>query len=252
MRIIDSHIHLGNNRETKFFDLAELERDLDEAGADGAVVMAFPEDIYRIADSPESRERANAYVRDAKLPGKTLYPAFFIWNDFFLPDDLERYCAIKWHRHSNEPTYDYDDPRCKNACREIARLGLPVILEEEFSNTDRFIEGNPDINVIIPHMGMLNGGCKQMDRFFDNPRVFFDTSVAAAEDIRRVLDAVGPERVLFGSDVSGTPEPFFNFTRVEREKIESMNLSEEELSLIFAGMFSRTDHKKKHDGQVKK
>ena len=239
MRIIDSHIHLGNNRGTKFFDLAELGLNLDEANADGALAMAFPEDIYRIADSPESRERANAYVRQATLPSKTIYAAFFIWNDFLLPDDLERYAAIKWHRHAYEPRYDYDDPRCKEACQKIASLALPVILEEEFANTKLFAEQNPDINVIIPHMGMLNGGCKQMDCFFDNPRVFFDTAVAVAEDIRRIVDAVGPERILFGSDVSGTPEPFFNFTRVEREKIESMDLSEDELLLIFAGNVER-------------
>ena len=45
MRIIDNHIHCGNNVHKKF-DLDDVKQDLSEAGADGAVIFAFPEDMY--------------------------------------------------------------------------------------------------------------------------------------------------------------------------------------------------------------
>ena len=239
MRIIDAHIHLGNNPETKFFDLPQLETRLDEAGAVGAVLFTFPEDMYRIVDLPEHRARANRHVLEATLPGKTIYPFYYVWNDFALSDDLSRYSGIKWHRHWDEPRYDYDDPRCSAVLRRIADLGLPVTIEEEFEPTRRFIADNPDVTVIIPHMGNLNGGTDRMTPFFDNERVYFDTSTAAPENIRFVLDRVGPRRVIFGSDVSGTSEPFFNFPKVERDKIESMNLPDAHLELIFAANVDR-------------
>jgi len=239
MRIIDAHVHLGDKPETKFFDLADLDANLDKAGAAGAVVFAFPEDMYRKADSPAHRAEANRYVLDAALPGKTIYPFYYVWNDYALPEDLARYSGIKWHRHWDEPRYDYDDPRCHDVLRRIADLGLPVTLEEEFEPTRRFIADNPDVTVIIPHMGNLNGGADKMTPFFDIARVCFDTSTAAPEDIRFVLDRVGPARVIFGSDVSGASEPFFNFPKVERDKIESMNLPDPHLDLIFAANIGR-------------
>ena len=77
MRIIDAHIHLGNRRETKYYSIEELRRDLREAGAQGAVVFAFPEDIYRVVDTVESRVRANKYVLEMAKATKDfdLYPS---------------------------------------------------------------------------------------------------------------------------------------------------------------------------------
>ena len=239
MRIIDAHVHLGDKRETKLFDLAELEESLNEGDASGAVVFAFPEDMYRIADTAERRAEANRCVLEARLPGKTIYPFYYVWNDYALPEDLSAYAGIKWHRHWDEPRYDYDDERCRKVLGMIAELGLPVTLEEEFEPTRRFISENPEIRVIIPHTGHLNGGTERMTAFFDNEQVYFDTSVRPVEDIAYVLEKVGAERVIFGSDVSGTPEPFFNFTKVERVKIEAMGLSEREAEMIFSENIER-------------
>ena len=58
MRFIDSHVHLGCNRNIKYYGEKELWRDLKEAGAQGAVIFAFPEDMYRIADTRGSRIEA--------------------------------------------------------------------------------------------------------------------------------------------------------------------------------------------------
>ena len=235
MRIIDNHIHCGNNRRAKSYTLAEIKQNLDEAGADGAVIFAFPEDMYRTEDSPEWRVRANNYVLDlSRRADITLYPFYFVWNDYMVPEKLGDYAGIKWHRHWDEPKYDYDDPRCHEILGLIKDLSLPVLIEEEYGDTVRFVEGNPELKVIIPHIGKLNGGCDRMDVFFDNTSVYFDTGTAGLDDIRRVLDNVGPERVIFGSDVSGTSLPFFNFTKVELAKVLQLDLDERSKALIFA------------------
>lgn len=245
MRIIDNHIHCGNNRRTKIFTPEDISQNLHSAKAEGAVIFAFPEDIYRIENSKESRIKANEYILEVSQKAKeTLYPFYFVWNDFLIPDNFSNYAGIKWHRHWDEPKYDYDDPRCKKFLGTINDLALPVVLEEEYKYTMRFINENPNINVIIPHMGFLNGGYERMDIFFDKPNVYFDTSTANSEAIKHVLSNVGAERVIFGSDVSGTSSPFYNFTKVELEKILKLELSERSLTLILSENIERLIPKK--------
>jgi hypothetical protein len=234
MRIIDNHIHCGNNVH-KSFTPTDIKQDLGEAGAQGAVIFAFPEDMYRIEDSREWRIRANDYVLEVSRSAEEyLYPFYFVWNDYIIPENLSDYAGIKWHRHWDEPKYDYDDPRCHEMLKAIKDLNLPVLIEEEYGDTVRFVRDNPELKIIIPHMGNLNGGYDRMDVFFDNPSVYFDTSMASLDSIKRVLDNVGPERVIFGSDVSGTRVPFFNFTKVELAKVLQLDLDERSKSRILA------------------
>lgn len=239
VRIIDSHVHVGCDEKTKYYSEEELWRDLKEAGAQGAVIFAFPEDIYRIVDSVESRLRANEYVLNVAEKSPDLYPFYFVWNDYLIPENLDRYLGVKWHRHHNEPMYDYDDPKCKKFLKNIKKLEMPVLLEEEFKETKRFIDENPETIVIIPHMGALNGGYDRMQAFYEKKNVYFDTSTASIEAIKKCLEAVGRERVIFGSDVSGTLEPFYNFPKVEIEKIRKLDLKKEDLELMLSGNIER-------------
>jgi hypothetical protein len=230
MRIIDNHIHCGNNvnnRRSKIYTLTEINRDLDE-------------DIYRVEDSPEWRIRANEYVLDvSRQAEKSIYPFYFVWNDYIIPENLSDYAGIKWHRHWDEPKYDYDDPRCDEMLKAIKSLNLPVLIEEEYDDTVRFVRDNPELNIIIPHIGSLNGGYDRMDVFFDNPKVCFDTGTAKLDAIKWALDNVGDERIIFGSDVSGTSLPFHNFPKVELAKVLKLDLSEDSKSRIFAGNIER-------------
>lgn len=208
--------------------------DLHEAGADGACIFAFPEDMYRTVDSPESRIQANEYVLKVAETAKDVYPFYFVWNDYLLPENLDEYQGIKWHRHPDEPRYDYEQPKCHEILERITELNLPVLIEEEYDNTVLFIQRNPELNVIIPHMGRANGGTEKMEIFFDNPKIYFDTAVAPLEAIEYILARVGPERIILGSDVSGTRLPFFNFPKVEVDKVQQLSIDEADLQRILA------------------
>jgi hypothetical protein len=239
MKILDGHVHIGASKETKCYTPEEMWRNLEEAGVDGACIFAFPEDMYRTVDSKESRVRANRYVLEVSKTSMDLYPFYFVWNDYIVPEDLEEYSGIKWHRHADEPTYNYDEPKCFEILKLISELELPVILEEEFENTLVFVRRNPKLKVIIPHMGMANGGAERMSVFFSNPNVYFDTAIAPIDSIRHVLSNVGPERVIFGSDVSGTRTPFYNFPKVELGKLHQLNLDDDSVKKILGGNIKR-------------
>ena len=239
MKIIDAHVHIGNNPTTKYYTLEEIKRDLREARAHGACLFAFPEDIYRIVDSTTSRYAANEYVLKVSQNSKDFHPFYFVWNDYLIPEKLKQFHGIKWHRHPDEPHYNYTLPRCIEILELITDLKLPVILEEEFEETRRFIKENSEINVIIPHMGQANGGYEKMTIFFEDSNVYFDTAVAPLKAIQFILDHVGPERIIFASDVSGTRMPFFNFPKVELQKLAKLNLDQESYRLIFAANIER-------------
>lgn len=241
MLVIDAHTHCGNKRETKFYSINDVRKHLDEADADGAVLFAFPEDMYRIVDSPESRRRANEYVLQVakEESEKKIHPFYFVWNDYLIPENFEKYEGIKWHRHFDEPHYDYESGKCEKILTRIRELQLPVLIEEEFAQTVEFVRRMRDVPIIIPHMGQLNGGWKLMEEFYDEKHLFFDTSTAPLEAIESILNAVGAERVLFGSDVSGTREPFFNFPTVELEKLNRLSISDADRSLILGGNIER-------------
>ena len=230
---------MGRNRKTKYYSEEELWNDLREAGAQGAVIFAFPEDMYRITDSADSRSRANEYILEVAGRSDDLFPFYFVWNDYLVPENLDQYRGIKWHRHYDEPRYDYDSPRCASFLERIKKLKMPVLLEEEFAETKRFIDENPELEIIIPHIGALNGGHDRMKAFYEKKNVYFDTSVAPIGAVKRCLEAVGPERIIFGSDVSGTSLPFYNFSKVELKKIRSLDLEKEDLELILSGNIER-------------
>jgi len=132
---------------------------------------------------------------------ENIFPYFFVWNDFSpVPD---RFVGIKWHRHSGEPVYSYGASECGKVIDDICEKGRPVVLEEEFHNTLRFIKEVAERTVvIIPHMGTLNGGYSRLKStgVFDSRMVWVDTALADIHEIRDFADTYGVERIIFGSD----------------------------------------------------
>jgi len=177
----------------------------------------------------DQRRESNEYLLGVGGSGFTVYPFFFIWNDFAVDQITPAHKGIKWHRHSDEPLYEYENPLCSAAIAEIRRRGMPVCLEEEFENTMRFIkEMAPGVKVIIPHLGLLNGGYDMFRRHnvWDMPNIYADTALAHADEIKDYVASYGHERIMFGSDF-----PFGNPV-FELNKVLSLNLTDEQRAAI--------------------
>lgn len=240
--IIDSHLHTGVQHVNWAWD--QIRPLLIDAGITGAAPIAPVEDIYdrydrEFTDTPAwqaCRRRAHQYLLDLKDPEIAIYPYFFVWNDFAYEDLGPEYVAIKWHRHPDEPDYHYDDPRCRQFLNAVRELHLPILLEESFENTLFFLEKlAPDLSVIIPHLGGLNGGYVALDRagVWRLPKIYADTAVAALPEIKDFIRRFGSDRLIFGSDYPfGTPAS-------ELEKIYSLNLPEDQTRAILGDNFRR-------------
>jgi len=159
----------------------------------------------RVRQAPE-RCFERLSMTDGGMAGPVVFPFFFVWNDFDLAGLTAEYRGIKWHRHPDEPVYRYDDPRCRAILDAITERRLPIVLEESFDNTMRFLdELAPQAIVVIPHCGYLNGGFWRLHGLgvWRRPNVYADSSAAPSHEpavLRAFLDAYGPEKLLYGSD----------------------------------------------------
>ena len=243
--IIDTHVHCGiqDLRPPQDYEtIAELHR---ECGVEATAMFAPVMEVYdrhnpRFEDDPgwrQRRERANRYLLELGQRDLTpkVYPFLFVWNDFRV-DELDRgYVAIKWHRHSNEPRYDYDDPACRVIVDAICERNMGILLEEEFQNTGRFVnELAPECRILIPHFGNLNGGYEAIADagWWERPNVFTDCSGGCSTGMmQRYVDDYGAERLLFGSDYP------FSTPASSRQRFEDVRLGEADRKLVYENNF---------------
>ena len=218
---IDSHVHCGRLSGPSFQDyLTQIE----QTHIKTAVVFSSVAEIYDRND-PNFKDNTDWQLRRTKANEHILslntseefkvYSFFFVWNDFSI-EQLKPFVGIKWHRHHDEPKYDYKSPRCREFIAEIQRRNLPVVLEEEFENTLLFIsELAPQAIVIIPHCGLLNGGYDELCKsgIWKKANVHADTALAGPEIIADFIGRYGHEKILFGSDFP-FGDPVFELTNI--------------------------------------
>ena len=123
-----------------------------------------------------------------------------------------------------------DDEKYIPMWQRINHLRFPVLIhcgrargEGEYdlfpSGVSKFIKYLPDVPVVLAHMGGRSGIPEEEKILFDFPEnVFIDTTMSAErqeiEDFERLVSAMGPERVIFGSDFPyGTQKAAIAFIR---------------------------------------
>ena len=242
--MIDAHVHCGTMDRSAPQTLEDYRGHLAGTRIGGAALFSPVQEIYDrydpdFTDDPawrHHRRQSNAYLLSLDPSGFTVYPYFFIWNDFAVEQLAASHCGIKWHRHADEPVYHYETYRCAAALDEIRRRRLPVVLEEERGNTVRFVrELAGGITVIIPHLGMLNGGFGAIARegLWDLDNVWADTALAASGEIREYIRRYGHHRLLFGSDFP------FGSPAAELAKVRRLGLAPEVEAAVSGGNFLR-------------
>lgn len=242
--VIDAHAHCGIIDRNPPQSLKAYARQAEAADIEAVAVFSPVLEIYDrhdpgFGDTPgwrRRRKQSNAHLL-AMDPGElTVYPYLFIWNDFAVEQLTDAHRGIKWHRHAGEPVYRYDDPRCRAALEEIRRRHLPVVLEEELHHTVRFIrELAEGITVIIPHLGMLNGGFRSIAAagLWALENVWADTALADRDEIGEYIRCYGYRRLMFGSDFP------FGDPRSELQTVRGLQLDPEVEAAVLGGNFMR-------------
>lgn len=241
MEILDAHTHVDESSTLGWHDPPEaLIPLLDEAGIAKAVIMAY-------ADLPGPRAEALEYIADAvaRYPDR-LWP--FIRLTPRQPEDAKRllvhavrergFKGLKLHPVSFAlpPVH----PLVVALIQVAARLGVPVLFhsgDEEHSTPLEIAPvaaACPDAMIILGHMGgyFHVADAIRVAQTFEN--VYLETSAMPyPARIREAVRAIGPTRVLFGSDGPGCQPA------LEVEKVRRARLSEAEEHLVFGGNLRR-------------
>jgi len=240
MRIIDAHVHIGR----RHLPIEEVQKVLDRAGVQQAVVFADPES----PDIPDD----NRYVLEVARRTNHI-PFFYVGGNAYStnrpyprlpgPEALEPYKGIKWHCWFT-PTHDFGggplslgpdqirealtEPGMKALMDKAMEMKIPVNFEEHFDVTVCFVDLYPDIPVIIPHLGGLNGGTERiLEATGDRPNVRFDISLAEINE--GLISRYGSKKFISGSDHPyGSPSWGI-------EKIRSLGISEKEKEDLLSG-----------------
>jgi len=240
--VIDAHAHCGVIDCSMPQSFEEYRQQVAGTDIGGVALFSHVLEIYDRCDFhftdnkawQERRRLSNANLLSLKSAELSVYPYFFIWNDFAVEQLAAAHCGVKWHRHAGEPIYHYGNPKCRAALNEIRRRNLPVVLEEEFDNTLRFVrELAEGITVIIPHLGMLNGGFQTIAAagLWERENVWADTALASRGEIREYIERYGHRRLLFGSDFP------FGRPSAELQKVRSLALEREVEAALLGGNF---------------
>ncbi len=235
--IIDAHAHCGRKDRFPPQDLRAYMAHLGSSGIRAVIMFPPVIEIYdrydpAFKDTPQWRNRrreSNEYLLGISRSDLTVYPFLFIWNDYAVDQLTPAHKGIKWHRHPDEPRYEYESPLCSAAVAEIRRRNMPVCLEEEFENTLNFINDiGQGVKVILPHLGLLNGGYEKFRRrdIWAMPNVYADTALAPPGDIKDYVSRYGHERIMFGSDF-----PFGDPVH-ELSKVMRLDLTDEQRAAI--------------------
>jgi hypothetical protein len=228
MEIIDSHTHWGPSVTMGMeVTTAELLRQAEQSGVGRIVIFPFPSQA--IAD-----EGINEQVLEEANRDHRFIPYYYI------PDDLrpipkgKGFYGGKWHwtRGVQDCSSNYqvlEDPGLSGFIEASEAIDLPIIVEEELAFTETFVRMTKLLKIIIPHLGLLGGNPLDfLEAFKRRENCYFDTALAGQETILRFVKEIGPERILFASDIP------FGTMKNELNKVLSLPIGDAEKELVLS------------------
>ena len=234
MEIIDSHTHWGPSITLMGVNITteELLSQGQQSGVEKIVVFPFPSTA--IAD-----EQINETLLKECQKVEQFIPYYYIPEDL-RPIPYERgFFGGKWHwvRGVQDTASNYEvleDPDLNEFIEQSEQIDLPIVFEEDLSFTEIFVKKTKSLKLIIPHMGLLGGDPLDfLDTFAQYPNVYFDTSLSGFSTITSFVNKIGPERILFGSDIP------FGTMKTELQKVLSLPISDDKKELLLSKNLKR-------------
>jgi predicted TIM-barrel fold metal-dependent hydrolase len=237
--IFDAHTHVDDAGLWIDPPEAILQR-MDEAGIDRAVIMT-----YRNAPTPEADDPLEYIAAVCRQHPRLV--GFARMNPRFgelAVSDLERAFGdlgmkgLKLHpvAYVLPPTA----PEVLDLIRTAARWRAPTLFhcgDEEFTLPFQIAQAAdlvPEATIILGHMGGYFHVEDAIQAAAQWPNLVLETSAMPyPKMIKRAVDVIGPERVIYASDGPGC-DP-----RIEVKKVRIAGLSSDAEALVFAGNIER-------------
>ncbi|WP_283229980.1 amidohydrolase family protein [Fusibacillus kribbianus] len=241
--VLDADTHMS---PYKNFDgsigAEQWEKIMEAAGIDKALVWLLPQGVEDVSES-------NAYIYEASRVNSRMVP--FGWANIGegvekAKEDarkcLEEYgfCGVKLNGAQNE--YYIDSPEAMEVIDVIARLGGMLAFHigadyPEFTDPRRAAAAAsryPEMPILMVHMGGA-GEPDVSDRVIETAKdysnMYLIGSAIGVDKVKRAIDLLGADRVLFGSDT-----PFYNVEKVKAAYLEMLSAYGEETTEKVMGL----------------
>jgi uncharacterized protein len=241
MEVLDAHTHVDESPALGWMDPPEtLIPLLDEAGIRRAVIMAY-------RDAPAPQLEAFEYVARAAERYPDRLWAFVRLNPRQPAEatQLLRYAVrelgfkgLKLHPVSFALPPGH--ALVVDLIRSAAQLRVPVLFHSGDDGQSTPLEiapaaaACPEATIILGHMGGYFHTADAIDVARTYPNVYLETSAMPYPwRIRDAVRAIGPDRVLFGSDGPGCQPA------LELDKVRRAGLAEADLALVLGGNLRR-------------
>ena len=207
--VMDVHTHCGADPACQIaaYDAHGLCRTMDRMGVDVACVSGIPA-LYSDwkAGNDEAAEAC------AQYPGRFL--AYAVANPYYDDCNLEPYfrydmgfAGLKIHGYAQGEIPE-NDPRFFRFYEFANRHSLPVLFHAWCPwEVDRIAEmagKYPNMKVILGHSGLTVARPNAVEACKKHDNIFCDTTISSACDgvLESLVDLVGEDRVLYGSDMA--------------------------------------------------
>jgi len=234
MRIVDARCTIGDGRQSTL-SADELVRQLDEIGVDAAVVG--PPDRCLAVYNREGNDLIGTAC--ARHPGRLVgFATVNPWYGEAAVDELRRAAAAGLAGlilHPPRQGFLLVDDLADPVIEAAGELGLPVYvgtgtpayaLPLQLTEVAR---RHPNVRFLMGHMGHSDFWIDSIPAAVAAPNIFAEVSYKQPHVIVAAVAALGPERVVYGSDAP------FNAMRLELEKFMEAGLTDRDRELVAGG-----------------
>ncbi len=236
MKIIDAHMHLG---EDLMFLTDDTEQELLKSMEDNGLAAQIVQPGMVTNDQRKAHERIKRYVDDnpGRAYGLSCFNPYmeeksYIESVRWAVADLG-FVALKLQPYAfcMAPTH----PGADKIYRTALELGVPVMIHTGTgmpvalpSLIIPVARKYPDLTIVMAHAGGGVFGSEAVIVAQECSNVYLETSWATVYDLKAMVSGVGPERMMFGSDLlANVPS--------ELAKYRAIGLSDDALAMCFAG-----------------
>ena len=217
--------------------VAGLESAMKAEGVEESVIL-------NLVTSPASQRSVNRYALEVRRPGLVSFGSIHPYAEGALEElDFLHEAGVPGIKlHPSDQGYSIDDPRCAPLFKRIGELGFialfhidsPVLgpsrkcLPAAFAKVVELFKGSP---VICAHMGSVMRAEEEGFQLLTSLPIYMDTALSSLRpdprELGRMIEAIGVQRVLFGSDLP--------WTHLDKEiaAVKESGLGREELDAVF-------------------
>ena len=230
MKIIDAHMHLG---EDLMFLTDDSEADLLKVMKENSLSAQIVQPGMLSRDQHKAHERIKSFVTDnpGRAYGITCFNPYmeeqkYIESVRWAIEDLG-FIAIKLQPYAfcMAPTH----PGADKIYRTAMQLKVPVMIHTGTGTPVALptlilpvARKYPDLTIVMAHAGGGSFGSEALIVAKECPNVYLETSWTPVYDLKAMIESLGAERIMFGSDLlSNVP--------VELAKYRVLGLSDKQL-----------------------